>query len=416
MQQTQPEILKQRRSMLGLGGGAAFALGAAALMRGNVAQASTSFPSYLSVADYGALGDGVHDDTAAINSTIAAATTGSTIYFPKGTYIVKSPLLINKSLKLTGDYVIGAELLFNNNTSGIQVRPPGSSGGINTIEISNLYINGSTRATGAYGIDATATVLTNGIGYLTVDNVAIAEFDRGIELAYCQFTTLTRVHTYYNNLGVYTKRCVNTKIASCIFEANFSCGIFIDGDSTAISLSCGTLIVNTQIVGNGGTGSSSGNINIAYNENFEITGCMIDVPAPGSTYDLQITASPRGSVAQCWVGASQGSAILCNSTSECVFTANTLVSAAAYGIALASSDHCVVSANIFQQNAGTDILIYGTGSFANILTGNMCQSPLVAPTPSIQETASFGTVCCSNVYHTSILLTASSINANNLKS
>src|SRR5262249_33078734 len=41
---------------------------------------------------YGAVGDGVTNDTSAILAALAAATAGSTIYFPPGTYIVNSSL------------------------------------------------------------------------------------------------------------------------------------------------------------------------------------------------------------------------------------------------------------------------------------------------------------------------------------
>lgn len=47
------------------------------------------------VKDYGALGDGAADDTAALQAAIDAASAGSTIYFPPGTYRTTAGLTIN---------------------------------------------------------------------------------------------------------------------------------------------------------------------------------------------------------------------------------------------------------------------------------------------------------------------------------
>lgn len=51
---------------------------------------------FVSVKDFGAVGDGVADDTAAINAALAAAA-GSTVYVPAGTYVVTSTLSNNLS-------------------------------------------------------------------------------------------------------------------------------------------------------------------------------------------------------------------------------------------------------------------------------------------------------------------------------
>lgn len=60
-----------------------------------------------SVKDFGAIGDGVADDTAAINTAITAAPSGSEVFFPAGTYLVSTSVLINKKVKLRGAGAIG---------------------------------------------------------------------------------------------------------------------------------------------------------------------------------------------------------------------------------------------------------------------------------------------------------------------
>src|SRR5713226_10405647 len=58
-------------------------------------RAATTPP--INVMDYGATGNGTTDDTAAINSAIAALQPGDTLSFPCGTYLTTSQLTINTS-------------------------------------------------------------------------------------------------------------------------------------------------------------------------------------------------------------------------------------------------------------------------------------------------------------------------------
>ena len=57
---------------------------------------------WVSVKDFGAKGDGVTDDTAAINAAIASATSGGIILFPNGTYLVTSQIVVTAKVKFVG--------------------------------------------------------------------------------------------------------------------------------------------------------------------------------------------------------------------------------------------------------------------------------------------------------------------------
>lgn len=58
-------------------------------------------PVYRNVLDYGAKGDGVTDDAAAIQNAInSLSTTGGIVYFPFGTYLLKSPVLFYSDMVL----------------------------------------------------------------------------------------------------------------------------------------------------------------------------------------------------------------------------------------------------------------------------------------------------------------------------
>lgn len=54
--------------------------------------AQSRFADTVSVKDFGAVGNGVTDDTAAIQAAISSLTSGGTVYFPAGIYIVSSQI------------------------------------------------------------------------------------------------------------------------------------------------------------------------------------------------------------------------------------------------------------------------------------------------------------------------------------
>ena len=79
-----------------------------AATRGEVAQilhnllVKTAYRPPVSVSNYGAKGDGVSDDTQAIERAIDARSSGGTVTIPAGTYILTSPVLLQSNITMKG--------------------------------------------------------------------------------------------------------------------------------------------------------------------------------------------------------------------------------------------------------------------------------------------------------------------------
>ena len=98
---------------------------------------------------YGAVGDGVADDTTAIKNCITAAVAaGKGVYLPAGTYKITTSLSLPAGSTLQGDGMWWTELIFSSTSSGGIV-----ANGSNT-KVRDLYVKGSqsTRATGYHGL------------------------------------------------------------------------------------------------------------------------------------------------------------------------------------------------------------------------------------------------------------------------
>jgi len=135
--------------------------------------------------DFGAKGDGVTDDTAAINSAISSGnrcgqgcdsstTTPALVYFPPGTYLLSSPVIQYYYTQLVGDAVTIPTLKASPSFQGIALidSDPYANGGINWYtnqnnfyrQVRNFVIDLSGGPLGATGIHwqvAQATSLQN---------------------------------------------------------------------------------------------------------------------------------------------------------------------------------------------------------------------------------------------------------------
>ena len=96
---------------------------------------------FVSVKDFGAVGNGVADDTAAIQAAIdAAELVNSSVYFPAGTYKITAGLVVDNTIKLFGDTTEGS--IISNTTNDIVAITIDSAGrNADRCVIENLRIN-----------------------------------------------------------------------------------------------------------------------------------------------------------------------------------------------------------------------------------------------------------------------------------
>lgn len=108
------------------------------------------YPVSENVKDFGAVGDGIVDDTQSFESAINAAAAGSAVYIPAGTYLISSTLEIGKGIVLKGEGHQNSKLKFSMSSGGACIKivkwggsdwadiTSGFSKGSNSITVSNV--------------------------------------------------------------------------------------------------------------------------------------------------------------------------------------------------------------------------------------------------------------------------------------
>lgn len=131
---------------------------------------------FINVKKYGAKGNGIDDDTNSINLAISDMTDGAILYFPKGTYIISSTLLIPyNNITIKGEY---SYVKFPNGMDGVVFEFN------NQINI-NIDGVGSSNTTSAQTfIKATST------HHLHVTNANFDGMKLGFDLTDCYWTKL----------------------------------------------------------------------------------------------------------------------------------------------------------------------------------------------------------------------------------
>lgn len=319
----------------------------------------------VSVLDFGAVGDGVTDDTAAIQAAINAAT-GKRLYFPGGTYKVTGVTAYGNEIQIYGDGYTRSQISLINGSTGIPLTITGTPHFV----AEDISFDGNK----ANCPSATYAVLMIGTN-------TGAEFNR------CFFVNAKTDGLGQGGTADYPI------IRDCIFETNGNDGLSLSTATTALItgnravlngrfglLVTGILsrISNNICVSNGQSvigGAGIGVINADYTT---VGGNQcINNGLTGTRYahGIQLNNCKYGIVSNNYCGGNVGNGIdLTLGSSHGTVTGNVTPSNVDCGIAIDSrSDYCVVAGNVVVSNYNTGIYSYAsihTKITGNTVTGN----------------------------------------------
>jgi hypothetical protein len=272
--------------------------------------------SFVNVKEYGAIGDGVADDTTAIQ---AACDVGKDVYFPAGTYKVSSTITLSIAGRYYGDGRLSTIIRTTSATADtFNITANG-------VHISGMYFDCTTTRTGGYYINSTGIagycsirdfymdapyygihcawtrgeidggtitnlVADNGIGILidnyggaTINNVTIIgdsnnQAYAGIMLTHSIQIFISQCSVIYCGRGLYfsatTQVIDSSYITDCVFDSNEYNIYVYSGASgkTVTNTNLVNLVVFTSTVGAGITTYTANSGMIA---NISITNCDV---------------------------------------------------------------------------------------------------------------------------------------------
>lgn len=231
-QEGQPS--RSRRWLLGGTAAGLAAVGGAAALRTAPARAATATDK-LNVLDYGAVGDGQADDTAAINAALsaAAATNGNTVFVPPGTYKISAALQMSTGIRLVGASRT-ASVINQTSTTAHALYALNQR----YITVRDLTLQGPGSGTGS-GIFFDATNL--GPASLDIQDLTILSFGGdGMFLNTPITSTFSNIRCQASS-GAYAFHTINGTslvFSACYANGPFRTGYYLDGLHYSALLGC----------------------------------------------------------------------------------------------------------------------------------------------------------------------------------
>ena len=185
----------------------------------------------VSVKDFGAVGDGVADDTAAIQAAINAA---SVVYIPTGVYLISGPITIN-SASVSG----GQRTIYGADRERSIIRATTSNSRLennvlrhDAITLENFTFDGNNIAIGgvSLGVNGSVGVLPASSADNLLNFRVVACVSAGVVMNYCQYFIIQNCEFSgtTNGFGLYLNECGSGEITN-VFTASNKTAMFIGG-------------------------------------------------------------------------------------------------------------------------------------------------------------------------------------------
>jgi hypothetical protein len=313
------------------------------------------FADIVNVLDYGAVGNGVTDDTAAIQAAIDYAQSSNikSVYFPAGTYFVTATINITSSVTLFGDGRFNSIIKWSDATLGVF--------NVNSyfgITVENMGFKPIVVPTGGYVFQ-----IANG------------------NISYNNFTIFKNLWFQFTWIAIKTVSAQALSIDTCYFYDSYFAGVLIQnqvapdaGDSTIVDcvFSAGLAINSSAILQ-----YSSGGLKIL---GTKILGGLVGyhqiLGGTSSTSDLVIVGNSIENQTSCAILLERG--INSNTFPNVLISSNQIAlgsNADADGIVLSNNstqflDNVVISSNIITLGSGESYGIVLGAVIGSAITGN----------------------------------------------
>lgn len=314
---------------------------------------------FVSVVDYGATGDGVTDDYAAIAAAIAATPSGGTLIFPPGTYLIGTKLVWTGSR-----YYLGLGTATIKATTAIRMTESGD--GVGDYTLDNLVFDGASVAGAAVvfalnGSTVCENITIKNCTFNDIDPNDSEDFNRtaikgaGASLNGCAF-----INNRFSNvgLGIHVWNPRNTLIEGNFCDTTVGNFLFLATDDT-VNYVDGVVIANNRATNVGRMFA-------------ELWGSLTTVKGfRGAVIEGNTFVTPTGTALADSFGLSivvgVGNAISGNSL---VNLTDDFGSGSSYGIEVGGNAHAISGNYVYGYNAG---IALHTG-YGHTVTGNVLQS------------------------------------------